>query len=184
MILLLTGSILCMQMRHSPSLLPPSSPSASAGNETMSHDTLMDCLEGDNVAAIPPRAGKRGPAPSSSSVGNVPPMLARKVCMALQEDILSLKDDAEKGFLPEFTSFSINEESNLDFIIHKIRKVRTASILMLSTLKIFFNLLTLTNCLFILLEQECPNLCNKDNGSEIVHRILRGISSQSLENDE
>ena len=52
----------------------------------------------------------------------LPPMLARKVCLALQEDILSLQDDAVRGYLPEFTSFCVDEESNLGFIVQRLRK--------------------------------------------------------------
>jgi hypothetical protein len=51
-----------------------------------------------------------------------PPLLARKVCMALKEDVLSLKEDAANGMLPEFTSFAADEESNLDFIVQRIRR--------------------------------------------------------------
>ena len=50
------------------------------------------------------------------------PLLAKKVCSALHEDILSLSGDAEKGLLPNFTDFSMSEESNLMYIVQKMRR--------------------------------------------------------------
>ena len=73
---------------------------------------------------------RSSPSSSSSSKNQVQqqqqqqqgPVLSRKVCSALHEDILSLCKDVEQGLVPDFTSFSFSEESNLSFIVQRMRK--------------------------------------------------------------
>lgn len=57
-----------------------------------------------------------------ASVPSTVPTLAKKVCSCLEEDILSLSEDASNGLLPEHTLFSTSEEGNLAHIIRMMRK--------------------------------------------------------------
>ena len=56
-------------------------------------------------------------APPSSS-----PVLAQKIYSALQEDILSLSEEAEKNLLPPFTSFCMSEDDNMQHLVHSMRR--------------------------------------------------------------
>ena len=59
---------------------------------------------------------------ASGSSRNIVHTLAKKVCSALEEEILSLRSDAENGLLPSLTAFKCSEESSLQFILQRIRK--------------------------------------------------------------
>lgn len=62
-------------------------------------------------------ATSTGSSNSSSS-----PVLAQKIYSALQEDILSLSQDAERNLLPPFTSFRMSEDDNMLHLVHRMRR--------------------------------------------------------------
>ena len=51
-----------------------------------------------------------------------PSAQTRKVCSLVQEDILSMSEDAVNGCLPDMTVFHTNEEVNLEYIVQKMRR--------------------------------------------------------------
>lgn len=54
--------------------------------------------------------------------GHSSPVLAQRICSALEEDILCMEEHARKGLLPPFTSFSMTEEDVMQHLVHEMRK--------------------------------------------------------------
>jgi hypothetical protein len=70
---------------------------------------------------VQPNAAKKNAAQSLPSA-SAPSSLAKKVCTALEEDILSLSEDAANGLLPECTIFSSSEKGSLMHIMQTMRR--------------------------------------------------------------
>lgn len=87
----------------------------------------------DATAAAAAREGrKRGRGKTTASqpsrksaaaaAADAPPTLAKKVCIALKEDILSMSRDAAAGLLPSHTIFCMSEEGNLAYVVQMLRR--------------------------------------------------------------
>lgn len=89
------------------------------------------------------KARKQTNNSSSSS-----PMLAQKICNALEGDILSLAEHAKKGLLPSFTGFSMKTEKDR------------------------------LHCLVQDLRMQCPDMCKRENRESLVFTLLSMLQQE------
>ena len=85
---------------------PPPKPAAAAAQKKKKTSVATPKKKSVQPKAAKKIAAGAGAAQSLSSSASAPSLLAKKVSMALEEDILSLSEDAASGILPECTIFS------------------------------------------------------------------------------
>ena len=82
------------------------------GKKRKRHDQMMQASKEDDQS-LDDQIAK---ALSSS------PVLAQKICNAVQEDILPLAEEAQKNLLPPFTPFHMTEADNIQHIVHLMKR--------------------------------------------------------------
>lgn len=86
---------------------------------------LLNCSSSSSASSLtnsPLLPMKKGKKNNSEKVSASSPVLSQKICKAVQEDILCLAEDAERGVLPSFTPFSTTEDDNMQHVVQIMKK--------------------------------------------------------------